>query len=180
MKRIALVATVLVAALAAFAITALAQSDLAPAADEVELDKSVSPTGPVYGGDTLTYTITLKNVSEEVTATAVLTDALPMYTDYVSHTIGEVVVVGDGTGGGTGTWSATQLTWNGTLPPSSVVTLTLTVKVSDGTRPGTVIVNEAEAVYEVPDVAPKKLTDAVESTVWGRIFLPIIMRNFTP
>ncbi len=127
------------------------------------VDKSLA-----YVGDELTYTIVLKNTSL-VTTTVALTDTLPTYTDYVSHTVGTIAPPSSGTG----TWSAPELRWSGSLAPGAVVTLTLTVKITGNAPVGGKIVNTA--LVGTPDGV---FTKSAETTVGARVFLPLVMRNY--
>jgi fimbrial isopeptide formation D2 family protein len=108
----------------------------------VSFSKSVSPTGSVHSGDTLTYTLNVNIVGNSVNG-AVITDTLPNNVTYA------------GSGANNPSYlptpvynsSTSQLTWN--LPPLSPGTyqLTYSTKVNNLVLGGTNIANGAQLTY---------------------------------
>ena len=94
---------------------------------------SILENSAVYTGDTITYTVTMKNTNSHDLNTIRVTDTLPAGTEFVS---------------GDFTASGTSLDWSGKLPASSTVTLSYTVRVT-ANEAGTKIVSNATKVSGV-------------------------------
>jgi len=106
------------------------------------LTKTVSPTGTVKQGETLTYTLTVLNPLPVDIHNVVLSDPLDSHLDYLSSDNGTYA-------GGTVTWTI------GTIPAGQTVTRTVTARVATGTPDDTVISNaftltSTEFVQPVP------------------------------
>jgi len=169
---------VLLAALM-LAVLGVAMSLAAPEAARVTKTAS-SPTA--FPGDLITYTMVITN---DTVAGFTLVDNTPTNTTYVNHTVQPIGQTGHYAGGGTvvvGTGSMMfpgDFIWyvptgaGGTLGAGARVTVTLTVRVNAGVRAGTVITNAAG--YYV-GTSPAS-SNTVSTTVWGRLYLPIIFRS---
>ena len=170
---------VLLAALM-LAVLGVAMSLAAPEAAGVTKTASTTTAFP---GDLITYTMVITN---DAVAGFALVDYTPMNTTYMTHTVQPLVggTTGHYTNGGTvvvpGTGSLTlpgDYIWyvpaGGTLGAGARVTVTLTVRVNAGVRAGTVITNAAG--YYV-GTSPAS-SNTVSTTVWGRLYLPIIFRS---
>jgi hypothetical protein len=146
----------------------------------------VTKSGPAtaFPGDLITYTMVITN---DTVAGFAFVDNTPTNTTYVTHMVQPLVggTTGHYASGGTvvvpGTGSMTipgDFIWyvptGGTLGAGARVTVTLTVRVNTGVRAGTVITNAAG--YYVGTL-PKASSNIVSTTVWGRLYLPIIFRS---
>jgi uncharacterized repeat protein (TIGR01451 family) len=109
----------------------------------------------VTAGQTLTYTLTISNLSTLTTATGVtVTDRLPANTTFVSASNG-------------GTFNAVTgvVTWNlGSLAPGGVTSVTVTVTV-DSSPPGSTVFNTASVSGQGPDLNPTNNTATDTDTV---------------
>ncbi len=133
--------------------------------------KTASPD-VVFPGDEIVYTIF---ISSPVTTTVRLYDAIPEHTVYVTHTVAErivgtVVLPGDGT-------LSNLIYFEGQVGTLQLpgITVTLTVRVDDGVPAGTEIENTAMVWYDSEGPVESTAT----TTVWGRIFLPLVMKNYS-
>ena len=93
----------------------------------LNVNKSVFPAASVFGGDVVTYTITLANTGELTETAAILTDTLPTdvtFAQWVSQPAGAVA-------------SSTAVTWTGSINPLSNITLVFQANYS-GPDSGTV------------------------------------------
>lgn len=124
---------------------------------DVQLTKTVSPTGAVKPGDTLTYTVTATNNSASASATNVsLLDAIPAGTTYVlgsaTVTAGAVAFESDSdrivANLGTGATS----TLGGTLAPLASASVSFQVLVGDDGRNGESVDNLASLKFVSPDL----------------------------
>ena len=142
--------------------------------------KTVS-TPTAFPGDLITYTMVITN---NTVISIALVDNTPANTTYVNHTVQPIGQTGHYTNGGpvagpTGTLNLPgNFIWYvptvGTLGAGDRVTVTLTVRVNAGVGAGTVIANAAD--YYV-DASPKASSNTVSTTVWGRLYLPLIFRS---
>jgi uncharacterized repeat protein (TIGR01451 family) len=108
----------------------------APAPQQGNLSKSskMVSRASVAQGDTVTYTLMLRNTSD-VTAAARLTDVLPAHTRYVSDSLG----VNLGTAG----VADGVITWTGDIVSGTPVALVFAARVEEALPPDTVIANTA-------------------------------------
>lgn len=144
----------------------------APPPDVVTIDKTVSPQliERDYTG-VLTYTIVVTNNHTETVEMGVV-DTLPTalsFGDWVTQ--GEAIVVGD------------TITWTGSISATESVTIAFTAElpedmtllVSEGE-----IVNTAELGYLEDTAILPYSSDSATTRFYRYIFLPLVMRNFTP
>jgi uncharacterized repeat protein (TIGR01451 family) len=106
---------------------------------DLRVVKSVSPTGIVEAGDTLTYTLTLTNPSPATSpATGVLLhDPIPAHTTYVPGS------ASDG-----GSLSGTEVTWpTFDVPVDATITRTFKVKVVSPLTNGTIVSDRASYTW---------------------------------
>ena len=147
---------------------------------EIVLEKSVSPTGSVVPGATLTYTVTAISTGDAAATGVSVSDPLPANTAFVSASVsttldgaalysedgsswsttapsslgaGESVYVGVDTNG-----DAT-LTDADTFGPNETLTLTLTVQVTGGPE----VSNQAKANYGDGSASSETVTTGVDS-----------------
>ena len=99
--------------------------------------KRASKTTPA-SGDTITYTVVVRNSGDPLTSTISVTDAIPAGLTYVPDTVS--ATVGNANYGTCGSGEA--ILWNGVLSYTPAVTLTYAVIVEETERP-TAIVNTA-------------------------------------
>lgn len=92
----------------------------------VEKSVSVDQYNAVNAGDTVTYTVTLKNTGSIGYTGVTLEETLPNFVSYVSGTAGM-------------TASGQTVTWVGAVPANTTVTLTYSVKVDSSADSGTLI-----------------------------------------
>ncbi len=113
-------------------------------------------------GDVVTYTIVL-DAPATPGMMVLLTDTLPA----------EVTFIGPLTyTAGSGVYSSGIITWTGTIPTDTAVTLTWPVQLNEGLLPGTPVANTA--VIQTPNgIAPS--TTAVV-TVPAKVYLPLVLR----
>ena len=106
------------------------------------------PGGTPFAGDTLTYTITLRNDGPSNAQNVSLTDAIPANTTFVSLTAAPGYTCATPPAGGTGNVTCTRAV----LAPSTTAhTFTLVVD-TDGSAPGgTVITNTTTATTTTPE-----------------------------
>lgn len=113
--------------------------------------KSVAPAFAQYG-DTLTYTVTLKNTGNVAANNVVVNDMLPSGTTYVpGSTTASVPFTGDPT---------TAITLTNPIPASGTVTITFQVKIGNNAPPVNPIPNTATVkyTYTVDPVNPNGVT----------------------
>jgi uncharacterized repeat protein (TIGR01451 family) len=144
-------------------------------------DVSVTNTaaaGPVFAGNTITYTITVANAGPSDAQTVALSDLIPANTTFVSdaQTSGPAFTLTSPAVGGTGTISGTI----GTLASGASASFTVVILVSPSTPNGTTITNTADvtAVTSDPNLAnnSQTVTSSVlvgVSTVSGTVFLDL-------
>jgi uncharacterized repeat protein (TIGR01451 family) len=94
--------------------------------------KTVSKS-PVSPGDSLTFSMNLKNNSAAPLANVLVTDTLPTQLAYVVNSLSA--------SSGTPNISNGVITWNGSLGGSGTATITFAAKVNQAVLPGTSIVN---------------------------------------
>jgi uncharacterized repeat protein (TIGR01451 family) len=124
------------------------------------VDLAVQKSGsanPIFNGQNVTYTITVKNVSTPFNATGVvLTDVLPASMNFVSATTSQGSLVTPPVGSN-GTVTANL----GTIAPSAMATVTITVS---STATG-VIANSATATSTETEATPANNTGNATTTV---------------
>ena len=96
---------------------------------------SMTARGSFEPGQTITYTITLRNSGTEATA-ASLTNLIPTNTTYVPSSLSGAGSVYNGT--------LNRIEWSGTVPGESEVALTYAVVIDAGAADFTLIENEAD------------------------------------
>ena len=132
--------------------------------EESASQKTASPERPVYG-QTISYTVTIRDLAAPLTATVHLTDVVPTDLSYVSGTLTAT------TGTVTDTTVPT-LHWSGVLTPTPVVTLTYAVTVN--TTASGFISNSA--VIAAPGYQP--ITGTATVLVNGQyIHLPLVQKE---
>lgn len=150
-----------------------------PAVDhELTLQKSVDKTS-VVGGDTVTVTLTMKNISPNAMHNLVVTDPVLANTSYVANHA--TIKIGDGTaapvtdasdsgapGGDSYSLNSGVPTWNfATMVPTSVardtITLTYQVKVNNGVS-GTFNTGASSSVTDASSSTTAKALTAAESS----------------
>ena len=130
----------------------------------VAVSKKTASTGVAQYGQTVTYTVTLRDLPMPLTTTVYLTDDLPSGVTYVPGTLVAST--------GVVTAAAPLLRWSGVLTPTPVVTLTYAVTV-DTTALGT-ITNSAEIA--AVGYAPLTLTSTLGAN-WRQVYLPLVLRG---
>ncbi|PTA67412.1 DUF11 domain-containing protein [Deinococcus arcticus] len=112
--------------------------------------------GTVAAGDTVTYTLSVRNPYTQPLTGAVVTDALPAHVDFRSASAGGVV---------SGQPGAQTVTWNlGTLAPGETRTLTVVTQVSTRAVDGEALRNIFNLVTtELPSPLP---SNEVATPVW--------------
>ncbi len=134
--------------------------------------KTASVTGPSRG-DTVTYTIVVRNLSGPMTHTVALTDVVPPGLSYVSGTLGA----------SSGTWDdalAPTLTWTGVLTPAPVITVTYVTSVPYVIS-GTVAITLPQAIANtaiiaVPGYEPVVRTATIIVDPY-EIYLPLVQKE---
>jgi len=129
--------------------------------------KTASMPAPMYG-DTVTYTIIIRNLPAPLSATAHLTDTVPDGLSYVAGTL-------NATSGITNA-NASTLTWSGVLSPTPVVTITYAVTVS--TVFTQVITNTA--IIVAPGYPSPSPPTAMVIANGYPVYMPVVMRNYSP
>jgi uncharacterized repeat protein (TIGR01451 family) len=112
----------------------------AVSATEADISAAVSTaSGPVFAGNTLTYTITVANAGPNSAQAVVLSDLLPTGTTFVSdaQTSGPTFTLTSPAAGGTGTVGGTI----SALPSGASAVFTVVTRVSPSTVSGASIVN---------------------------------------
>jgi len=123
---------------------------------DLQVQKTAS-ANPIFAGQNVTYTITVKNVSTPFSATAVsLTDILPASMNFVSATTSQGSLVTPPVGSN-GTVTANI----GTLAPNAIATVTITVS-STGSG---VVANSATATSTEAESTPANNTGSASVTV---------------
>lgn len=150
--------------------------------------KAVQPTGPIFAGDDLTYTIVMQNLGG-LPANTFLTDTLPSETEYEAGSAGIMPARY-----APPLYDDPHLTWEDNIPAHTTVTLTFRVRVKPGTGAGTVITNAATlretsepgASFTVtamntvvaPALRAEKMAAPTGEVVVGeRITYTVVMRN---
>ena len=139
-----------------------------PAVKFVDLvvQKLASPN-PVFAGQNVTYTITVKNVGTPFGATGVtLTDVLPASMNFVSATTSQGSLVTPPVGSN-GTVTANL----GSIASNATATVTITVT---STSAGTVV-NSASATSTESDSTPANNTDSASTTVNAANLLKVLL-----
>ncbi|MCM1970979.1 isopeptide-forming domain-containing fimbrial protein [Streptomyces sp. G1] len=103
----------------------ISQFALAVPVPDLEVKKTAAPAKSVAPGDTVTYTITAKNISSLDYPNAKLTDDL---TELLDDAAFDGVVTADL---GTASYTAPKLSWTGDVPQGKTATITYKVKVND-------------------------------------------------
>lgn len=125
---------------------------------------SMSATGSFEPGETITYTITLRNSGTEAVA-ASLISPIPADTTYVSASL-----LG---AGGTYNGTLNQIEWSVTVPGESAVTLTYAVVIGAGVSDFTLIENEAS----VSGDGQNRTLTFVGMVNGLKTYLPIVAQN---
>ena len=120
--------------------TATASTSISTQSDIVVT--KVGPIGPIFAGNTLTYTIIVANTGFSDAQTILLTDIIPANTTFVSdsQTSGPAFTITNPAVGGTGTINGTIAT----LASGASANFTVVVRVATTTPDGTTIRNEAD------------------------------------
>ena len=109
------------------------------------------PAGSPSAGDTLTYTVTLRNAGPSSAQNVSLTDVIPANTSFVSLAAAAGYTCSTPADGGTGTVTCTRAV----LAPSATAdTFTLVVRASGTAPAGTVITNTAAVTTTTPESPP--------------------------
>ncbi len=152
----------------AFAGNTVVQPDLSAST------KTVFPTQSQFG-ETVTYTLSVRNTTGPLNIQAWLSDTLPTGLDYVSGSF-------SATGGATNDAGAPDLYWTGVLSPSPIVTLTYRAVVTY-TQPGT----ETSVAATLHNVASISAEGAASINVSATLpvnarslYLPLVLRAFAP
>lgn len=103
----------------------ISQFALAVPVPDLEVTKTASPAKSVAPGDTVTYTITAKNIGSLDYPNAKLTDDLTQLLDDAAF---DGVATADL---GSATYTAPKLSWTGDVPRGRTATITYKVKVND-------------------------------------------------
>ncbi|HYC91466.1 MAG TPA: DUF11 domain-containing protein [Thermoanaerobaculia bacterium] len=120
------------------------------------------PGGTPFAGDTLTYTITLRNDGPSSAQNVSLTDAIPAHTTFVSFTAAPGYTCATPPAGGTGNVTCTRAA----LAPSATAdTFTLVVDTAGTTPGGTAIANTATATTTTPADNPSNSTATATTTL---------------
>jgi len=124
---------------------------------DLNATKVVSPTGNVQPGDTLTYTITVRNEGQVTAYDVVITDTLPSALIPVSwQSEGHPLTLESGT---TYVWRTPE------LPAGTVITITVVAQVDPNTSPGTPVVNRVVVGSGSADAHPDDNAVSVISDV---------------
>ena len=128
--------------------------------------KSASAVSAMYG-QTITYTVVIRDLAAPLAAPVSLTDVVPAGLSYVSDSLSATSGTPDDT-------AAPTLRWSGTLSPAPVVTVTYAVTAS--TASSDYLTNTA--VIAAPGY--ETLTRTVGVLVNGRrVYLPLVMKKAT-
>jgi uncharacterized repeat protein (TIGR01451 family) len=119
-------------------------------------------------GTPLTYTITLRNITEADVSNVVVTDTVPVSLTYNINSL-------SATAGSYG-YANGVITWTGSVNAGGAVTITFGATVSQTATPFGSIVNSA-VISGGGEIITRTATVAVEPQ---RIYLPIITRNYCP
>lgn len=122
-----------------------------PFIDLAASQKTVAPALVAPGG-MLTYTLVLRNEGTGDAAGVLLTDTIPISTTYVAGSV---------SGGGVYDAGLQAITWGGTLPAGSAITITFQVTTAPGLPSGTPILN----VMQVADGQGGQFTREASATV---------------
>jgi uncharacterized repeat protein (TIGR01451 family) len=134
---------------------------------ELELSNKTVNVSVASPGTPLTYTITLRNISDAGVSNVVVTDTVPVSLAYNINSL-------SATAGNYG-YANGVITWTGSVNASGVVTITFGATVSQTAPPGTSITNSA-----VISGGGEMITRTATFYVGQRIYLPIIARNYCP
>lgn len=134
----------------------LAKSFTATTQGDAGQTVTIPAGGTVAAGDTITYTLTVRNPYTRPLTNAVVTDPIPAHVDFVSASAGGVL------GGQPG---AQTVTWNlGTLAPGETRTLTITTQVSTRARDGESLNNVFNLV--TTELSTPMPSNEVRTPVW--------------
>lgn len=135
----------------------LKKSYVAETTDENGKPKTLADGATVAVGDTVTYTLSVRNPYNRPLTNVVVTDPIPAHVDFVSAT---------GNGQMSGAAGQQSVTWNlGTLAAGETRTFTIVTKVSDRSVDGEVLVNIFNMVSsELPEALP---SNEVKTPVWN-------------
>ena len=137
-------------------VTATSTNRVSPAVARIALEKSALPPGEVTRGSVITYTLRARNDGGTAATGARITDAVPAYTGYVSHTTtlnGVLVQDVNGTtplAGGMAVNSPGEAA--GIIAPGETATVTFMVQVGNNLLLGASVRNVARA--EADGLAP--------------------------
>jgi uncharacterized repeat protein (TIGR01451 family) len=128
--------------------------------------QKAASAGAATQNETITYTITIRDLAAPLTATVRMTDVVPSALAYISGTL-------SATSGGVDASTAPTLTWSGTLTPTPVVTVTYAITVA--TSDVQLITNTA--VIAAQGYPPITRTATVR-TGYYRVYLPLVLRAY--
>jgi len=123
------------------------------------------PSRPVgRAGETIVYTIAIRNAGAPFTPTVYLSDTVPPGLAYVAGTLTATLGLPDDS-------AAPLLRWSGALSNSAAVTLTYTVTVTAGTPQ---IISNTATIASAP-VGPLQRSAAIVVNGWG-VYLPMVLK----
>ena len=106
----------------------------------VALQTDLVPTGVVSPGDTLRYTVVIRNTGNMEALGVTFTDPVPANTTYLENSVTAT--------SGTATHNAGAIGWSGGLVGGSSATITFDVIVNSEITPGTVISNQGTVTHD--------------------------------
>ncbi len=130
-------------------------------APTLQATKTSMPTGYVGFGETITYTIALRNPADGI-ASVELSDPIPTHTTYVSNSITIAPA-----GYTLPTYAAEEITWQGEIGPRTAVTVTFAVTINQNQDAPATITNTAQ----IHELSGATLTDV---TATNRIGVAIL------